>query len=150
MMRGGTPARLGGYPDKLAVLQKNMHVVGLFPWAAILLFCGIVLLLPGCKKAQTTESPSPPLVEVAKVLQKDVPVCSEWTASTDGFVNATIRAQVQAILSPATTVRATSSEKGRSFSRSTRGPFRRRWSRQGGSSANSGPGGRPRGPILSV
>ncbi len=123
MMRGGTPARLRGYPDKLALLQGKMHVVGnperldpggrsgsttmnmmtarkngLFSWAAILLFCGIVLFLPGCKKAQTTESPSPPLVEVAKVLQRDVPVYSEWTASTDGFVNATIRAQVQGYL----------------------------------------------------
>ena len=67
-------------------------------YATILLFCGIVLLLPGCKKAQTTESPSPPLVEVAKVIERDVPVYSEWTASTDGFVNATIRAQVQGYL----------------------------------------------------
>ncbi len=90
-MRGGAPPRLRGYPGKLVVLQGKMY-------ATILLFCGIVLLLPGCKKAQTTESPSPPLVEVAKVIERDVPVYSEWTASTDGFVNATIRAQVQGYL----------------------------------------------------
>ncbi len=71
---------------------------GLFPWAAILLICGIALFFPGCKKAQTTERPSPPIVEVATVLQRDVPVYSEWTASIDGFVNATIRAQVQGYL----------------------------------------------------
>ncbi len=90
-MRGGAPPRLRGYPGKPVVLQGKMY-------ATILLFCGIVLLLPGCKKAQTTESPSPPLVEVAKVIERDVPVYSEWTASTDGFVNATIRAQVQGYL----------------------------------------------------
>ena len=32
------------------------------------------------------------------MIERDVPVYSEWTASTDGFVNATIRAQVQGYL----------------------------------------------------
>ncbi len=32
------------------------------------------------------------------VIKKDVPIYSEWTASTDGLVNATIRAQVQGYL----------------------------------------------------
>jgi membrane fusion protein (multidrug efflux system) len=92
MMRGVSPARLGEYPGKPAVFRGKIYAV------VILLFCGIVLLLPGCKKAQTTERPSPPVVEVVKVMERDVPVYSEWTASTDGFVNATIRAQVQGYL----------------------------------------------------
>ena len=58
---------------------------------------GAMLLLSGCKKQQTGEAP-PPTVEVVDVIQKDVPVYSEWTASTDGLVNATIRAQVQGYL----------------------------------------------------
>jgi membrane fusion protein (multidrug efflux system) len=37
-------------------------------------------------------------VEVVEVIRKDVPLYSEWTASTDGLVNATIRAQVQGLL----------------------------------------------------
>jgi membrane fusion protein (multidrug efflux system) len=37
-------------------------------------------------------------VAVAEVLQRDVPIYSEWIASTDGAVNATIRAQVQGYL----------------------------------------------------
>ena len=90
-MRGGTPVRLDGYSGKCAALKGKMR-------AAALLICGVLLLLPGCRKAQTTESPSPPLVEVVKVIQRDVPVYSDWTASTDGFVNATIRAQVQGYL----------------------------------------------------
>jgi membrane fusion protein (multidrug efflux system) len=63
----------------------------------VLMVFGATLLLSGCKKQQTGEAP-PLTVEVADVIQKDVPVYSEWTASTDGFVNATIRAQVQGYL----------------------------------------------------
>ncbi len=59
----------------------------------------VVALAPaGCRKAQTKDAPATPMVEVAAVVQKDVPVYSEWTASTDGSVNATIRAQVQGYL----------------------------------------------------
>jgi multidrug efflux pump subunit AcrA (membrane-fusion protein) len=54
--------------------------------------------LAGCKKAQTVEAPGAPVVEVAEVIEQDVPVFSEWTASTDGYVNAAIRAQVQGYL----------------------------------------------------
>jgi len=52
-----------------------------------------------CSCAKKEAPPTPPLtVEVAPVLQEDVPVQSEWVAETDGFVNATIRAQVQGYL----------------------------------------------------
>jgi membrane fusion protein (multidrug efflux system) len=59
---------------------------------------GAALLWSGCKKAQTKDASPPTTVEVVDVLQKDIPVYSEWIASTDGFVNATIRAQVQGYL----------------------------------------------------
>ncbi len=69
-------------------------------------FCGVSLLaamtllsaLTACQRAQTKETLSAPTVEVVGVIKKDVPVYSEWTASTDGYVNATIRAQVQGYL----------------------------------------------------
>ena len=64
---------------------------------SILLIFGVTLLLWGCKNAQTREAP-PQTVEVAEVIQKDVPLYTEWTASTDGLVNAAIRAQVQGYL----------------------------------------------------
>ncbi len=57
-----------------------------------------VLLLAGCERARTTETQAAPSVEVVEVISRDVPVYSEWTASTDGLVNATIRAQVQGYL----------------------------------------------------
>jgi membrane fusion protein, multidrug efflux system len=41
---------------------------------------------------------APPTVEVAQVLQKDVPITKDWVATLDGFVNAQIRAQVTGLL----------------------------------------------------
>jgi len=55
-------------------------------------------LMVSCHKEKSTSAPSPPVVEVVGVIQKDVPVFSEWVATTDGYVNATIRAQVQGYL----------------------------------------------------
>jgi len=57
-----------------------------------------VVLIAGCGKQQAGGESSAPVVEVAEVVMKDVPVSSEWTASTDGTVNATIRPQVQGYL----------------------------------------------------
>jgi membrane fusion protein (multidrug efflux system) len=63
-------------------------------WLALL-----ALLGAGCGREQAgPTAPPPPPVEVAEVLQRDVPVYSEWIASTDGSVNAVIRAQVQGYL----------------------------------------------------
>jgi membrane fusion protein (multidrug efflux system) len=55
------------------------------------------LLLFGCGKEQKAQ-PQAPIVEVAEVIQKDVPVYAEWVGTLDGAVNATIRAQVQGYL----------------------------------------------------
>jgi RND family efflux transporter MFP subunit len=51
-------------------------------------------------KGETASAPPPPLlhVEVADVIQKDVPIHSEWVGTTDGMVNAVIRAQVSGYL----------------------------------------------------
>ena len=57
------------------------------------------LLVAGCGQGQSGPTAPPPLpVAVATVTQQDVPVYAEWIASTDGAVNATIRAQVQGYL----------------------------------------------------
>ena len=65
----------------------------------LLLLAMPLLVLAGCHEGQPAASPStPPAVEVADVLRKDVPVYSEWLGTLDGSVNATIRAQVQGYL----------------------------------------------------
>ena len=57
------------------------------------------LLAAGCGQGPAGPTAPPPLpVAVAAVTQQDVPVYAEWIASTDGAVNATIRAQVQGYL----------------------------------------------------
>lgn len=51
-------------------------------------------------KGETASAPPPPLVqvEVAEVIQKDVPIQMEWVGTTDGSNNALIRAQVSGYL----------------------------------------------------
>jgi len=53
------------------------------------------LVLVHCKGETASAPPSPlPHVEVVEITQKDVPIYSEWVGTTDGSVNAHIRAQV--------------------------------------------------------
>jgi len=48
----------------------------------------------GCGKTNAAPAFPAPEVEVASVVQKDVPIVSEWVATLDGFVNAQIQPQV--------------------------------------------------------
>ncbi len=61
-----------------------------------------VLLLNalGCSngKVRAAAPPPPPLVEVAPVIQKDVPVQGEWIGTLEGYVNAQISPQVNGYL----------------------------------------------------
>jgi membrane fusion protein, multidrug efflux system len=72
--------------------------LGVFFRLQILIGVGVLLLFTGCQKKAVKEIPPIATVEVAEVLVRDVPIHSEWTASTDGFINAAIRAQVQGYL----------------------------------------------------
>ena len=67
-------------------------------FVAMLVIAAVVLSASGCKKERTANATSAPLVEVVHVIQRDVPIYTEWTASSDGLVNATIRAEVQGYL----------------------------------------------------
>ena len=61
-----------------------------------------VLLLNalGCgnSKVRAAAPPPPPVVEVAAVLQKDVPIQGEWVGTLEGYVNAQIQPQVSGYL----------------------------------------------------
>jgi membrane fusion protein, multidrug efflux system len=59
-----------------------------------ILTLGVAVLATACGKKEAPPPP-PPAVEVAPVIQKDVPVVSEWIGSLDGFVNAEIRPQIE-------------------------------------------------------
>ena len=62
------------------------------------LVCTAFLFLFACQKEQSATIPQPPVVEVADVVQKDIPIIHEWVGTTDGLINATIRAQVTGYL----------------------------------------------------
>ena len=64
----------------------------------IVTIAAIFLFTAGCQKKEKDRDTGPPAVQVTKVLRQDVPVYTEWIGTTDGMVNATIRAQVQGYL----------------------------------------------------
>ena len=55
------------------------------------------ILLAGCEKA-AQPAMAPPAVSVATVIEKDVPIVSDWVATLDGFTNAQIQPQVSGYL----------------------------------------------------
>jgi membrane fusion protein (multidrug efflux system) len=66
---------------KLRVLAPFALAVFLFP-------------VSSCTSTQANPAPPPPTVEVTEVVQKDVPIYSEWVAVLDGYVNAQIQPHV--------------------------------------------------------
>jgi RND family efflux transporter MFP subunit len=60
----------------------------------------ILLNALGCSngKVQAAAPPPPPVVEVAPVIQKDVPIQGEWVGTLEGYVNAQISPQVSGYL----------------------------------------------------
>ena len=75
--------------------KPKFHYVGLL--ITIYLSSAFLLML-GCAKEQKSGDSSQPTVQVSDVIQRDIPVYSEWIGTTDGMVNAVIRAQVQGYL----------------------------------------------------
>jgi membrane fusion protein (multidrug efflux system) len=66
-------------------------------WVAILAF--VLAVSPtGCTKKGAATAAAPPEVEVARVIQQDVPIYTECISSLDGYVNADIRPQVTGYL----------------------------------------------------
>lgn len=68
-------------------------------WIATCLIGIGVAVSVGCStSSQGARAAEPPVVEVVQVEQKDVPIYSEWIGTTDGMVNADIKAQVSGYL----------------------------------------------------
>src|SRR5207244_10256664 len=60
----------------------------------------LLLNVLGCNnsKVRASAPPLPPVVEVAPVVQRTVPVIGEWVGTTEGYVNAQIQPQVSGYL----------------------------------------------------
>src|SRR5262245_24467300 len=68
-------------------------------WMAICLSAMTASISSGCSSStQGARAPDPTTVEVVQVEQKDVPIYTEWIGTTDGIVNADIKAQVSGYL----------------------------------------------------
>ena len=64
----------------------------------IMLALLLAVSLTGCSKKEVTAAAAPPEVEVAGVVQQDVPLYTECISTLDGYVNAEIRPQVSGYL----------------------------------------------------
>jgi len=65
---------------------------------SLLFLSSAALFQFGCQAKSAATPPPPPDVEVITVLQQDVPIVSEWVATTDGYINAQISPQVTGYL----------------------------------------------------
>src|SRR2546430_13628661 len=63
-------------------------------WPLVALLPAASLLFSGGRTPNAAAPPPPAEVEVATVVQKDVPIYGEWVATLDGYVNAQIQPQV--------------------------------------------------------
>ena len=80
-------------------MGKHDRFLGCPKAAQVLALILLPLALVHCKDETASAPPSPlPQVEVVEIVQKDVPIYSEWVGTTDGSVNAHIRAQVSGYL----------------------------------------------------
>jgi membrane fusion protein (multidrug efflux system) len=61
------------------------------------LLAGLGAVGAACARKEPPKMP-PPVVEVAPVIQQDVPIYGSWIGTLDGFVNAEIRPQVEGYL----------------------------------------------------
>jgi RND family efflux transporter MFP subunit len=68
--------------------------------STVLVSAVLLLNALGCStgKVRASAPPSPTVVEVAPVLEKDVPIQGEWVGTLEGYVNAQIQPQVSGYL----------------------------------------------------
>ncbi len=85
-----------GIFDRVDFRMKRVEISHRYVLSALLVILAATLIISGCHKEQ--QAGPPPVVEVADVVTKDVPISAELVSTLDGMVNATIRAQVQGYL----------------------------------------------------
>src|SRR5579862_9918339 len=80
---------------KITSVLKRKHVA----WATGVLIVAIVVSVVAHSGAKASvQPPSPPVVEVATVEQRNIPVYGEWIGTLAGQVNADVKAQVTGYL----------------------------------------------------
>jgi membrane fusion protein (multidrug efflux system) len=92
-LQGGRVAGMDLRLDRFAASIRSLPLT-VAPRFILALFLATVSSTVGCGKTNAAPAVPSPEVEVAKVVQEDVPIVSEWVATLDGYVNAQIQAQV--------------------------------------------------------
>src|ERR1700737_1944690 len=78
------------------ILRRRKLIISTIIVAIVLILGALIVAGRSSKPAQAATRPTE--VEVVKVEQRDVPIYSEWIGTTDGMVNADIKAQVTGYL----------------------------------------------------
>src|SRR5271163_335905 len=88
--------RLAGSPFRRRKRLRNSRSVRCVGGAGLLMTAvlPVVFFLAGCGGKAAAPPAPPPDVKVTAVVQRDVPIVSEWVATLDGYVNAQIQPQV--------------------------------------------------------
>jgi len=81
---------------KMSCQPSDLRFSGLCKGAFIL--AAVLTFATGCGKKQVVSAGGPPEVEVAAVVQQDVPLYTECISTLDGYVNAQIQPQVTGYL----------------------------------------------------
>ena len=80
-------------------MKAHLWIPRVVKGMTVCLIVGSVIGSVGCSSStQGAKTSEPPVVEVVQVEQKDVPIYTEWVGTTDGVVNADIKAQVSGYL----------------------------------------------------
>ena len=78
-------------------VRRKRGTSSLLGWLIALVF--VTAMGAGCERPVASAPPPPaPTVEVARVIQKDVPLEGEWVGTLEGYVNAQIQPQVSGYL----------------------------------------------------
>jgi RND family efflux transporter MFP subunit len=96
MQIGHEPYRFGLPTGEMSGQIPDSPIPPLRGTALIAVF--VLTLATGCGKKEAVVAAAPPEVEVATVVQQDVPLYSECIATLDGYVNAQIQPQVTGYL----------------------------------------------------
>jgi len=80
-------------------MKAHLWIQRAVKWMTVCVIVTSVINAVGCSSStQGAKTSEPPVVEVVQVEQKDVPILTEWIGTTDGVVNADIKAQVSGYL----------------------------------------------------
>src|SRR5712691_11547158 len=80
-------------------MKAHLRIPRVLKWVGVFLTVTSVIGSVGCSSStQGAKTAEPLAVEVVRVEQKNVPIYTEWIGTTDGVVNADIKAQVPGYL----------------------------------------------------